>query len=480
MQMPDNNSQKKNKICLTDYNFHQDIDNRLLMAQFTSIDLEVLEEILYSSITIPVRKLGKNLDLDENQLQPILEKLSKTGLFTFTKELITVDKEMRKYFEMQLLKFDPDFRPGIDFLQSLLRKIPIHVLPVWYSISRVSSNIFDSIIEKYLLTPQIFQRYLMELSFSNPVLDIIVKDLYNAPDFTLFAKEIMEKHHLSRELFEEHLLYLEFHFLCCLGYRKVKDEWEEIVTPFQEWQEYLSFLRTTEAPPIFGSARMQRFRPHDFSFIQDLSSVLTLAKKQPISLSIGQGEEIILNPTSQSEVAIQLQGFNVDAPTFKPYVSRLINKLRLLKLADIVDNRLYALETSSDYLDTRAENQAMFLYRHPLNRPELTQIPSSLCTDRNLKEAEKTIQRVLYSGWVYFDDFIKGVIISLSEQSLIILKKQGKTWKYQLPTYSDDEVALIKTIIFDWLFEVGVTAIGTCEGKDCFSVTPFGQSLFGR
>src|SRR5262249_16209304 len=103
---------RKNKISLSDYDFHSDIENRLLMAQFSTFDLEVLEEILYSSLTIPIRKLAKNLDVDDTELLPVLEKLSKSRLFTIDKELLVVEKEMRKYYESQALKFDEEFKPG--------------------------------------------------------------------------------------------------------------------------------------------------------------------------------------------------------------------------------------------------------------------------------------------------------------------------------------------------------------------------------
>ncbi len=478
--MHDSSLQKKNKISLEDYDFRQDIENRLLMGQFTSVDLEVLEEILYSSITIPIRKLAKNLHIEENELLPILQKLSKSGLFAFDSETITVDKELRKYFETQIMKFDPDFKPGMEYLQSLLRKVPIHVLPVWYSISRTSNNIFESLVEKYLLTPQIFQRYLLDLNFPNPILNGIIKDVYTAPHFTVFAKDLVKKYDLSKEQFEEYLLYLEFNFVCCLGYCKVNDHWQEIVSPFHEWHEYLMFLKTTEAPAIATPDEVERFRPQDFSFIQDMSNVLTLAKKQPIPLTTEKEDMLLPQSAGFSILASKLQGFKENDPTFHIYVDRLISKLRTLKLADIVDDRLYALEAANDWLDMRPESRAIFLYRHPLNKLDNTKIPSQLFTDRNIKETEKSIQRVLNSGWVYMDDFIRGTIVPLGEDSLVVLKRQGKMWKYCLPSYSDEEAALIRSVFYDWLFEIGITATGLHDGKECFMVTPFGQSLFGR
>jgi DNA-binding Lrp family transcriptional regulator len=473
-------SLRKNKISLEDYNYKQDIENRLLMAQFTSNDLEVLEEILYSSIKIPIRKLAKSVDLDEDEVSAILEKLSKTGLFVFEGDAIVIDKEMRKYFEAQISKFDPDFKPGMEFLQSLLRKVPIHILPIWYSIPRTSNNIFDSLVEKYLLTPQIFQRYLMELNFNDPIVSGIVQDVYQAPDFKIYAKDLIEKYGISREQFEEYLLQLEFHFLCTLGYEKINDEWTEIVTPLHEWREYASFLQSTEVTPISSIAKIVRFRPHDFSYIQDLSLILSMVKKQPLVLSGDKDKKMIPNKTILSSLVIKMERFDENDPAFITYVDRLISKMRQLKLADIVDNRLYALESANDFLDMRPESRAIFFYRHPLNRLISKEIPVEMITDRNLREAEKSIVRVLNSGWVYFDDFIRGVIVPLGEQSVVMLKRQGKIWKYTLPTYSEEELALIKATVLDWLFEIGVTAVGTHNGKECFCVTSFGQSLFGR
>ena len=478
--MAELNTLRKNKISLEDYDYKQDIENRLLMAQFTSKDLSVLEEILYSSIKIPVRRLAKSVDLDEKDVLAILTRLSKTGLFSFEGDGIVVDKEMRKYFEAQILKFDPDFKPGMDFLQSLLRKVPIHVLPIWYSIPRTSNNIFDSLVEKYLLTPQIFQRYLMELNFNDPLLLEIVQEVYESPELKVYAKDLMGKHQISKERFEEYLLQLEFHFVCTLGYEKIDEEWAEIVTPLYEWREYACFLKSTEVSPIADANHIHRLRPQDFSFIQDLSQILTLSKKQPFAIDPDNEQRLLPTKAVLSSLCSKMEGFEAGDPAFAAYIDRLISKARQLKLADIVDGRLYALESANDFLDMRLEGRAIFLYRHPLNRLMSKEIPAEIVTDRNLREAEKSIVRVLDSGWVYFDEFVRGVIVPLGEQSLVMLKRHGKTWKYTLPSYSEEELALIKATVLEWLFEIGVTAVGTHNGKDVFCVTSFGQSLFGR
>ena len=113
---------KKNKITLSDYNYRRDIENRLLLASFTTFEISVLEEILYSPIKVLIRKIAKNIDKSEEEVLPVLEKLSKTGLLAIEGDSITVDKETRKYFETEIEKFEPDFCPGMEFLQNVLKK----------------------------------------------------------------------------------------------------------------------------------------------------------------------------------------------------------------------------------------------------------------------------------------------------------------------------------------------------------------------
>lgn len=443
--MIDATSLKKHHVVLEDYDFRRDLHNRLLLAQLTAIDRSVLEEIIYSSLTIPVRKLAKTLDLSEHQLIESLKKLAPSGLFTWTEDTIAVDKESRKYFEVQILRFDPQFKPSLEFLQGLLKQVPIHVLPNWYAISRMSDNIFESIMEKHLLTPSSFHRYLMEGVWPDPLLIPLFQAVCQAPNQTIPSQELMDRYSLSLERFEKLMLYLEFSFLCCQSYR----EEVAIVTPFYEWHEYLRFLKATESSPIDSPSSIARLRPDDFSFVNDLALLLELAQKQPISLP--------------------LEGFSVE------YGERLVSKLKQIKLGNIVNQRLYALESAHDYLQMKEDERSLFLYRHPLNR-----VQSSLFSDRQVKEAEKSLERVLYQGWVYLEEFLKGITVPLSDNSLISLRKQGRSWKYSLPVYSDEERQLIRELVINHLFELGVTSVGLHNDRACFAVTRFGQTLFGK
>ncbi len=425
---------KKNKISLIDYNYKRDIENRLLLSDFSVVEVSVLEEILFSPIKTPIRKMGKNLDIGEETLIPILEKFSTTGLLHIEDDSVVVDKEMRKYFEAEIEKFNEDFIPGMEFLQNLLKKVPIHVLPLWYSIPRTSNNIFASLVEKYLLTPQIFQRYLLELNFSDPAIVAIAQDVFRAPDFKIPTKKLVQKYGISKEQLEEYILLLEFHFVCCSGYQKNDNAWEAVVTPFQEWRDYLTFLKTTTPSPLSDPSKVVRFRPHDFSFVEDMTSVIQAIRLQ--------------EPISDPQ-----------------YLKQIQDKIELLNLKDP--------EIAKEFLEMRLENKALYLYRHPQNKISSAPVPEKV-----MREAEKSIGRVLHCGWVLYDDFFKGVMAPLGEFP-VMLKKCGKCWKYAIPEYTPEEKTALHATIFEWLFEAGITAIGTYEGQDCFMVTPFGQSLFG-
>jgi predicted transcriptional regulator len=378
---------RKNKIVLSDYNSKRDIENRLLMSLFTQLDLDVLEAIIYSSITIPVKKLAKSVDGDPVEILEALNKLSKTGLLTFDNETVSVDKEMRKYFETEIEKFDEDFEPSMEFFEALLHKVPMNVQVIWYAIPRTATNIFESLLERVLLTPQIYQRYLSELSNSDPLLFQIVEKVQSSPDLEVPVKELMETHKLNREQFEEVVLQLEFNLACSTRYRKVKNKWEEVVVPFREWREYLTFLHATRPTPIGTPSKIV----HDSKPASPKRSV---------------------------------------------------------------------------------EERGQFLQTHSKDGP--------VWNEKNVREVEKALDTVIDLDWVLFDDFLKSLTVPLSERSVIALKRIGKTWKYPLPEYSDEEIAFIKAVLFEWLPDIGAVTTGRLSGRECFSLTPFGQSFFGR
>lgn len=471
---------RKNKVVLTDYNCQQDIDNRMLLADCSAFDLEVLEEILYSPLKISFKKLVRTMGCEEENLNQILHKLAQTGLLTLQDDFIIVDKDLRKYFEFQMLRFDPEFKPDMEFLSGLLRKVPIHVLPAWYSIPRTSNNIFESIVEKYLLTPQIYQRYLGDLHFGDPTIHGIVSDLFSAPDFKLYSSDVIGKYNLTRRSFEEIMLLFEFNFVGCVSYEKSDDHWIEIITPYYEWHQYLLFLKSTECCRLDQKAGIQRTRASDFAFIEDMSIMLNLSLKKPLALSFWK-EGSPLPRTNTLDLAPHFS-LNTDSESSiefaAKYLASVIQKLILIELAALEKGQITSLDTAHSWLGMTQENKALHLYRHNKNRILNESLSPQIASERNIRESERSLKRVLHGEWVYFDDFFKGILIALSENSVIMLKRTGKHWKYTLPVYTETEKSLVKATIFEWLFETGMVVTGKCCGQDCFAVTPFGRFYF--
>lgn len=453
---------KKNKIELSEYDLSKDVQNRALMATFCPRDVEVLEEILYSSIRTPLSVLQQNLDLTEAELMPILEKLSKTLLFSIVSGHVIINKEMRKYYEMQMTKFEEDFKPGMDYIQGLLKKVPIHTLPLWYAISRTSNNIFESIIEKYLLTPQIFQRYLLDLNLTDPVQKGIMNSVYQSPMYAVKASDIIKKYDLTREAFEKHMVELEFHFVCYVKFNREGKLFQEWITPFQEWRDYLLHVKNTEPYPIVDEESIERKKTSDYAIIEEMSALLKMAEKGPI--------------TSDAAKEIQKLCPEFDPNDFDLYISKLLS-VNLIKQNQ---QQFFCTSDSLSWLKMELSDRAIYLYRHPKNRLQLDYLPEELTQPRLIREAEKSLSRMPSNGWVYLENFLKGIFIPLNEEHKITLKRKGRNWKYELPIYSETELNFFKAIIKDWLFQVGITALGSKGGKECFCMTPLGKTLFSN
>lgn len=467
---------KKNKITLSDYNYRRDIENRLLMSQLSTFEVEVLQEILNSSVTFSLKHLSEVLEAKEKDIIPVLHHLTTTKLLSLQGEKVTVDKELRKYYEFQITKFDDDFRPDVEFILASLSKVPIHALPSWYMIPRNTDNIYASLIEKYLLTPKTYERYLQELNFEDPVMTGIMNDVFAAPDFKVPSSFLREKYVLSEEKFEEYMLLLEYNFVCFLNYNQEGEMWKEVVTPFHEWREYLLFLRDTVPQGIKDVENIRKHRDQDFAFVVDMNSILKVSLQTTLPVFLDDNEY-----TLALETAITwLPHFGNEDPLFlKHYIKSLIAKILALQLGEIHESHLHCSDSAAAWLKRSVQDQAMLLYRHPCNRLKEASCFPQLYSEKNIREAEKSLKRVVKCGWVYFDEFCQGLTAPIGNAEPVSLKNKGKRWRYVIPSYSLEESKLIKSTIFERLFEVGMVTIGTHQGQLCFCVTPFGRMAIG-
>lgn len=460
----------KNKVDLADYDLEEDIHRRQLLADLDQTSFEVLEEILFSPVKFPLTRLMSNLSLEKNEITPILERLMDTHLLSVEEDDIVVNKEVRKTYENEIDKFEEV--PGIESFRAMLKRVPIHVLPNWYSIPRSSDNIFDSIVDRVLLTPQKFQRYLLELNFPDPVIGQIVQDVHQSENYLVSSYVLMDKYDLSQERFEEIMIYLEFSCVCCLTYEREGDHWQEKVSFFKEWRDYLLYLKKSQNAAVCDISSIRLTRPSDFAFVEDMSTLLNISTTDPIVLPMGAAE--------MSHIAQRLGGFNLAAQDgisrFHTYVGRLINKLTQLQLAMVQNDRLMPTKDGAEWLGMAIDKRALELYRHPLNSMQADEFDESLLS--SLRAAEKCIAPVVKSGWVDLQNFLEGVAVPLGSDSTVTLGKKGRHWHYTLPSYSDEEKQFLIKVVTEWLFEMGITATATIDDRPCFRVTPFGRSFY--
>jgi hypothetical protein len=446
---------RKAKVNLTDYPFRRDIETRLLMAQLSVKEVDVLREVLHHSLTISITQLAEDVGvgLNEEDLLPILDKLEKLKIFKRQNMTLIVDKEMRKYFEIKIEKCDENFQPDLIFVQSILNKVPIHILPLWYAIPRSSNNIFESIIEKYFLTPTIYRQYLSELQFDHPTLQAIIQEVFRPPHFKTTVSHLMAKFDLTHECLEEYLLILEYHFICCLSYQQVAHYWREVVTPFAEWRDFLRFENETKIKPVQGPIQKASI---EFQFIKDLTTLLHACQSKKFH---GQDVKNLHDQTT-------------------PEWEGLIQKLIQMEFVNQSESgHLTTTEKGRQWLSKSIPEQVAKLANDPLNTLSNVGEFDSLWNIRNLHLIEKSLRRLSPNEWVEFDHFLEGFTAPIGEKEPVTLKNKGKKWKYVLPTYTDKEKQFIQAVIMERLMELGVIATGLFQGKLCFCLTLFGSQF---
>ena len=477
---------KKNRVDLADYDHDRDIKNRILMSQFTLFEADILEEILSSSLKFTTASLAATMDVEVEELFPMLEKLTSAQLLTYDKKNVIVNKEMRKFYEFQFQKFDNDFKPSMDFIQQLLKKVPIEVLPTWYFIPRTSDNIFESLIEKYFTTPQAYEKYLEELNFEDPILSGIMEDVFESEDFKVRSRYLREKYGLTRAEFEEYMLHLEFNFVCFLSYNRIEEEdgWKEVVTPFHEWKEYLFFQRKQlEKTRIENHDAVDPIRPLGFSFVIDAKSVLSLAKETPIQLIQSEGD--IITPTLESLKSIlneqKITADKAHLEDLQDYFAYVLSKLNQFSLLNIEEHQAKSTSEGLAWCDLPNEDFALNIHRHSANQSFIQyDVPQDYCINRNFRAVEKALQDLEANVWWDFEAFVKRMVAPIGESDPVMLKKKGRSWTYVIPEYNEEEMSFIEACITERLYETGMVNWGTHQDeKICFSLTTFGKHILG-
>ena len=465
---------KKQKIPLADYDYLIDIKNRLILKQLSPKGIALLEEILFGPVVISFSNLKDSLDFDETELSHHLELLAPLQLFTLENSHLHINKEKRKYFELHVEKFDESFKPGMNYLELLLKRVPIQFLPNWYQISRSSNNIFNSIVERFLLTPSIYQRHIKEYLALDEVCAEIASDIHYSSEHSLKGEYLRKKYNLTEDEYQEIVLELEFQFMCIQTYKPTDTGYEDELSLISEWAEYLNITKNSNPQALEGP--VEKYRSSEFSFIEDMSTLLANALTKPLRIEFDQkNDRWIPIPESlqAATLTLSLPSNNLN------YVARLINKLLILGLAIINDVVLTPTPLSNDWREFPIKKRAHITFKHPHNAPS-TEILGEVFHphDRRILEIQKHVAKAATHGWVTFSSFLSGAQIPFSDTKRVYLKQVGKNWKYALPDYTEEECRFIHSIVFDWLYESGVVQIGNYENEEAFCLSSLGKVLF--
>jgi hypothetical protein len=79
---------------------------------------------------------------------------------------------------------------------------------------------------------------------------------------------------------------------------------------------------------------------------------------------------------------------------------------------------------------------------------------------------------------VYLDDFIKSSLSIVGNVQPVTLYNKGKRWKYLIPEYRGDEIEFIRSVLTDYLAEVGFVNISSINNKKCIKLTKLGKFAF--
>jgi hypothetical protein len=453
---------KKIKVILDDYPYAQDIQQRVLLHGASTCDIKVLEEILFSSIKTSYSKLLESTDLEPAELNKSLHLFKQCGLIKEDGEHLVIDKDLRKFFELEIQRFEEDFNPGIEFLAQIFKKVPIHILPVWYALPRTSTNIFESIIEKYLHTPQIYQRLLTDAQTHEPQLKNIIDLLFTADQLELDLEFLQQKFNLGLDSLFQLIAQLEFNLIACVKYQQKDQNYRCILTPFSEFKNYLLHLRNTEALSL-DESKVNKITLAPFDFVEGLFTLIKCFKNKTFTYPLNRHQEAELKEALSENNLSYLE------------LEELMQKLFQVQLIDQKNGQVNINETSQSFISMKPESASLILYRHPLNKPKFN---LSISVEKAIRECEKASSRLIGKGWVLVEDFMKGLVIPFSEEQQVLIKKVGRRWQYHLPVYSSLDLEFINYIFTDWFEKVGVMEQGFYNDKPCIRLTTLGTEIF--
>jgi hypothetical protein len=460
------------RVVLEDFDFKRDLKLRLLLEKLNTHQVHVLEEILYSPLKVSAQELCDNTDTNYTDIYLILESLAPLGLFQLKEDTLFVDKEVRKYFETLIEKFSADFHPDLDYFKELLKHVPIHCIVSWYHIPRTSNNIFNSIVERHLKTPKMYEKYIKDTLTFDPEIQKLASYVLHDPREKVPCTELMEKFSLTEEELEEKILFLEYHYILASSYEIEDSKYKKHLSLFSEWKNWKKSADTySEDELALHEDEIAKASTNEFSFIEDMSAIIKLCDERDLQVVYNQKDELFY----LADENINLQELN---NTSASYIARVINKNLLLGLCVIEEDVLRQTSPATKWLETPIKKRTLITFKHPHNALSHKSDYSFHQHDRNIIEVQKALSTIQSGKWIMFDDFMMRHLSKGNTLKQAELKRVGRHWKYESAEYDPKEIEFFKLIVLSWLFESGMVIPGIYQGKDCLTVTSLIYELY--
>ncbi|MFZ4772544.1 MAG: hypothetical protein ACOYK9_00955 [Chlamydiia bacterium] len=441
-------TQKKYHVTLSEYDFEQDLLSRKFLACLTPASTHHLIELFYLSSKTTLPKLKNALDLTEEELKEFIEDISPLSILSFEGEIVNIDKDAKKKIESFLEKFAEDFCPGIEYFQSLLKQVPINILPNWYPLPRSCDSIFQSLKERIFYTPTLYIRHIQEIESDDYPVQTVVHALLNAPNHTLSLEQLLDLTGLNSEQAEEFILFLEFNFVAVICYEADDCSWNPVLKLPFELSEY---LKEKSVSPPFTLVPQQLVKPDrgiPLTFAFDLSQVIRHAKLSPIKIVQDNGVFRFDEQTISKLESTLLSS--------SEYIHQLLNRGIELKLLEPDQGYISLHKQADQWLLYSIEKQALSLYK-------------ALWIQGNsgAKQAEKGLAPLLQKGWVLLDEVLEFV-----SHGKPILQRGREGYVYDLL----DEVRMTRDLL-NILFESGIIEWGKWDQKTVLRLTELGSQI---
>ncbi len=440
--------QKKHKVDLSEYTVDQDLFFRARLAELEPAITKLLIELFYLSSKTTLPKLKNALDLTETELKYFIEKIAPFQILSLEQEIVLIDKEVKKKIECFLAKFEEDFIPGIEYFQSLLKQVPINILPTWYSLPRSCDSIFLSLKEKIFQTPTQYLRHIKEVETEIYPIQPVVQALLESFRDGLTLSDLKRLTGLDGAELDECILFLEFNFIAVLTYEEKEGRWDAQLSLPHELKNYLK--KQSAIPPftpiVQSTVVPDRGIPLTFAF--DLSQVIRFAKLYPLRVASNEGS---LKFDSKN-----LEKLEATLPVSTSYLENILLRGIELELLKIVDGYITLHAQAETWLLYSIEKQALSLYK-----------VLWMQKNQSAKQSEKGLSAISDKGWVLVEEVI--AFIS-SGKPVLSRGKDGFTYEIQ------DEVKLTQEHL-SILFESGLIEWGQIEKKRCLRLTELGKQI---